>query len=69
MAEQTTTVIVSNVPVPLVDALKRISDAWDRSLSAEIRRALREYIEAHEYGSVHQGERERRLVVVDSTVG
>jgi hypothetical protein len=56
MLENTTsTVIVSNVPVPLLEAFKRISDAHDHSLSQEIRWAMREYVAEHDRMLVDAG--------------
>lgn len=38
----------ANVPSSLLEALKQIAREHDRTLSAELRRAMREYVEAHE---------------------
>jgi hypothetical protein len=48
ISQDATTVIVSKVPVSLVNAMKQISDARDRAFSAEVRRAMREHVEAHD---------------------
>jgi predicted transcriptional regulator len=43
-----TTRISAQVPVDLVSRLETIAKKHDRSLSAELRRAMREYVDARE---------------------
>lgn len=47
-AEGPSKLVTAKAPVDLVDRLRQIAEDNDRSFSAEVRRAMRDYIDAYE---------------------
>src|SRR5829696_1019932 len=52
-----TTHVTARIPAPLGEALARLADRDDRTLSAEVRRAVREYVERNDKTPAAAGER------------
>ena len=52
---ESTTHITARVPIPLGEALARLASQEDRTVSAEVRRAVREYVARNDDGPPDRG--------------